>query len=172
MRKLVKVCIIALVASVIFYELFFVITFGRMPPAKVFITLCIPTGVVMIVYKRHLLPKVHSDKELAVYMLCLIASLIILFILLNVIFERIEGPLSWETIIASSIFNSFASYSSAVFSVVIFFPLGYLLFNAVRVLSMPAELYYEEPGGYADSEEETKSLKTEFLQFLGIIDDD
>ena len=53
-------------------------------------------------------------------MLCLIASLMLLFVIFKGIFERVEGPSLWETVIASSIFNSVASYSGAVFAFVLF----------------------------------------------------
>jgi len=172
MQKLVKDCILAFVASAIFYELFFVITYGRMPPVKVFVMLCIPTGLVMVVFKRHLIPIIHSDKELTVYMLCLISSLILLFVIFKGIFERVEWPSLWETVITSGIFSSVASYSGAVFALVLFFPLGYLLFNIVEVLSKPAHLYEEEPCDCAALEEDAKSLKTKFLQFIGVIDND
>ena len=172
MKKLVRDCILAFAASVVFYELFFVITFGRVPPVKVLIMLCIPTGLVLVIYKRHLLPKIHSDKELTVYMLCLIASLILLFVIFKGIFERVEWPSLWETVIANGIFGSVASYSSVVFALVLFFPLGYLLFNTVRVLSKPEQLYENEPCDCAALEEDEKSLKTEFLQFIGVVDDD
>ena len=172
MHRFIKDYIIALLASIVFYELFFVITFGRMPPVKVFIMLCIPTGLVLVVYKRHLLPTIHSDKEMAVYVLCLIASMVMLFVIFKGILESFEWPSPWETLISNSIFNSVATYSIVVLAMGFFIPLGYLLFNPIRVLSKPAQLYEEEPCDCASLEEDAKSLTKEFLQFLGAIDDD